>query len=161
MGYMGSGKSTLAKQMACWGDYVPVDLDEELERVLGKTIAECFEQEGEHFFRLWERKVLESCVERAEGRVVIATGGGTPCFFDNMDYMNAQGKTIFLQVDAVYLCERIVGAEHRPLVRGKNREQLMAYIQEQLALRMPFYRQARCTLDADKPLSIQDLKDFL
>jgi shikimate kinase len=100
---------------------------------------------------------------------VISVGGGTPCFFDNVDYMNAAGQTVFLDVDIQVLFRRLkVAKQQRPLLDGKSDEELMLFIQEALQKRLPFYTKARYTFNGEKledrrqiQQSVERLKELL
>lgn len=146
VGFMGCGKSTKAKQLANKLDCPVIDLDAAIVEQEGKTIAEYFEANGEAAFRALESKTLktfdypETCV--------VATGGGLPCFFDNMDWMNANGKTIYLQMTPPQLVSRLHNREKRPLLKGMDDEQLLAFIEKKLEERNPFYTKAQIVINA-------------
>jgi len=97
IGYMGSGKSTLGKKLAKHARLQFIDMDHYIEKRNCKTVPQIFAEEGEAEFRKKERNALEEL--SAFSDVVIATGGGAPCFFDNVDLMNRTGKTIYLNID--------------------------------------------------------------
>jgi len=139
---MGSGKSTLGKKLAKLAGMRFLDLDKYIEERNCRTVSQLFQQEGEEGFRKKERKALEEVSEYDE--VVVATGGGAPCFFDNMELMNRTGVTLFLDIDPLILARRLMASKTvRPLIAGKNRQELMAFISENLAKRRPFYEQSR------------------
>jgi len=141
IGFMGSGKTTAGKKMAALLNSSFTDLDNLVEREAVTTISELF-NEGEEKFREAERRALHGTAEIASG--VISTGGGTPCFYDNMDWMNAHGITVYLRLDPESLCHRLLSSKRpRPLISGKSPEQLKQYITETLKEREKFYRQAR------------------
>ena len=82
--------------------------------------------------------------------VIISCGGGTPCFFDNMDYLNQQGQVVYLKADPEVLYKHLLmGKVERPLLKGKTPEELITFIREQLEKREPFYSKARYTLDVN------------
>ena len=113
-----------------------------------KTVAQIFEEKGEEGFRKIEQSMLHEVAEFED--VVISCGGGTPCFFDNMDYLNQQGDTIYLQASPEVLAAHLrMGKGVRPLLLGKNDEELMQYIRESLEKRKPFYTKAKHTLNVD------------
>lgn len=146
-GYMGAGKTTLGKAAArAWG--VPfIDLDWYIEERFRKPIRQLFAERGEAGFRQLEYNMLHEVGEFEN--VLISTGGGTPCFFDNMEYMNAQGQTVFLDVAPEILFRRLrFATQQRPILQGKTDEELRAFIVEALEKRLPFYRLARYTFDA-------------
>ena len=95
-GYMGSGKTTLGRALAAEMGIPFIDLDHYIEKRYCKTIAQLFAEKGEEGFREVERRMLHEVGEFED--VIISTGGGTPCFFDNIEYMNAQGTTVYLDV---------------------------------------------------------------
>ena len=143
VGYMASGKSTFGKELAKDKGLPFLDLDESIEAREGRSISEIFATEGEAYFRERERKILhEICNETAE--FVLAAGGGTPCFFDNMKYMNGQGKTIFLNTDIDIIVSRLLKAKfRRPLISKLNGNDVYKYVEKHLQERMPFYMQAQ------------------
>lgn len=122
-----------------------IDLDTFLEEKYFRTIPQIFAEEGEEGFRIKERKVLEEVSNFDD--VVVATGGGAPCFFDNIDLMNSAGSCIFLDVDVNSLVERLIHAKtERPLIKGKTPDQLHTFIEGMLEKRRPFYEKARYIL---------------
>ncbi|MCE4566295.1 shikimate kinase [Maribellus sp. CM-23] len=142
IGYMGSGKSTLGRRLAKHLGVQFVDMDHYIEERNCKTIPQIFEEEGEAEFRKKERKALEELSEFTD--IVIATGGGAPCFFDNIDLMNSTGKTIYLNIDPTILADRLLHSKtERPLIKGKSRDELVAFIDDTLKKRNEFYMQAK------------------
>jgi shikimate kinase len=141
IGYMGCGKSTLGRRLSEFLGLQFVDMDHYIEMRNLKTIPQIFAEEGEKEFRLKERKALDELSEFTD--TVIATGGGAPCFFDNIDLMNKTGKTIYLNIDPSILAERLLKSKtERPLIKGKSKEQLVAFIDETLKKRNQYYKQA-------------------
>ena len=146
LGYMGCGKSTKAKQLANRLNCSVIDLDAEIVSKTGRTIAEYFAEHGEDGFRNYESELLktfdypETCV--------VATGGGLPCFFDNMDWMNANGSTVYLQMEPAQLVSRLHKREKRPLIAGMDDQQLLSFINVKLEERNPFYKKAKIIVDA-------------
>jgi shikimate kinase len=139
---MGCGKSTLGKKLAHRLGVQFVDMDDYLEERNYKTIPQIFAEEGEPEFRKKERKVLEELAEFTN--VVIATGGGAPCFFDNIDLMNRTGKTVFLNMAPSILASRLMHSKtERPLIKGKSKAELIAFIDETLKKRRLFYEKAQ------------------
>ena len=151
VGYMGCGKSTLGRRLAADMGLQVVDMDTYIEERNYKTIPQIFAEEGEESFRKKEQKALHELTEFNE--VVIATGGGAPCFFDNMEVMNKTGVTIFMDIDPAILADRLLSSKtERPLIKGKSRDELIAFIDESLHARRSFYSQAAITVkkpDAD------------
>lgn len=145
-GYMGAGKTTLGKALARALNVAFIDLDWYIEERFHKSISQLFAEKGEESFRELERNMLHEAGEFED--VLISTGGGTPCFFDNMEYMNGRGQTVFLDVPVDVLFRRLrVATRQRPVLQGKTDEALRVFIQEALAKRLPFYTQARYRFD--------------
>jgi shikimate kinase len=156
---MGSGKSTAGKWLAEKLGYEFVDLDESVEKITNMTISSIFSSKGELAFRELERKALAK-LARSSG-IVIATGGGTPCFSDNMNVMNNSGKTVYLKLSAENLFKRLVAEkDHRPLISGKSEGELKRYICDKLEEREVYYRKAEFVIDSD-PLDMEKLLAFL
>ena len=142
IGYMGCGKSTLGKRLSKHLGLQFIDMDHYIEKRNCKTVPQLFEEFGEEGFRQRERKALEELSEFTD--VVIATGGGAPCFFDNIDLMNRSGKTIYLNIHPKILASRLLKSKtERPLIKGKSREELIEFIDETLRKRNEFYKQAK------------------
>lgn len=157
-GYMGAGKTTLGKAFARELGLSFIDLDWYIEERFHRTISQLFAERGEEAFRRLERNMLHEVGDFEN--VVVSTGGGTPCFFDNMDYMNAQGQTVFLDVDEDTLFRRLRAAtSQRPILQGKSEAELRTFIREALAGRMPFYGQARYRFDGSRLESLQQIDE--
>ena len=141
IGYMGCGKSTLGKKLSKHLGLQFIDMDHYIEKRNCRTVPQLFEEYGEEIFRQRERKALEELSEFTD--VVIATGGGAPCFFDNISLMNRTGKTIYLNIPPKILASRLLKSKtERPLIKGKSREELIEFIDETLHKRNEFYKQA-------------------
>lgn len=141
IGFMGSGKSTLGKALAADIGYDFVDLDKVIESQCHMPITEIFGKFGEHGFREKERDALHS-LESATNSL-IATGGGAPCFYDNIQWMNSIGLTIFIDCTVETLVERLRSElDQRPLIKGFDETGLQNFIIGKLSERMPFYTQA-------------------
>jgi len=141
IGFMGCGKSTLGKKLALKLGYTFVDIDKEIERMVNMSISEYFQKNGEEAFRELESSALKT-INLPENSV-IATGGGAPCFFDNLQWMNANGTTIYLSLSPKALAKRLEnGIEQRPVLQNLKGEQLEQFIAERLELREKFYKQA-------------------
>lgn len=146
IGYMGAGKTTLGKQLAKALSLSFIDLDSYIEQRYHKSVGVLFAERGEAAFREIERMLLAETSEFEN--TVISTGGGAPCFFDNIDYMNQRGLTVYLKTPAEILAQRLEKAQHtRPLLRDKTPGELLAFIQNGLQVREPFYSQARLIVD--------------
>lgn len=149
VGYMGAGKTTLGKLVAQETGLSFIDLDHFIESRYHKTVSEIFAERGEDGFRKIEREMLHEVA--AFENVIVATGGGVPCFFDNAEMMNACGTTIYLQMRPEVLFNRLKIARHaRPILKEKNDEELLSFIAENLERREPFYRKATLTFDANE-----------
>lgn len=147
IGYMGAGKTTLGKAYARRYGLSFLDLDWYIEERFHKTINLLFEEKGEAGFREIERNMLREVGEFEN--IVISPGGGTPCFFDNMRYMNGQGKTVHLKADPQILFKRLqVASQARPKLKGKTDEELYNFIVAGLEARAEAYGQAQYTFDA-------------
>jgi shikimate kinase len=144
---MGCGKSTLGKKVATKTGYSFVDLDELIVQKIHMSISEYFETYGEAAFREIERETLHSLYGSKD--TIVATGGGTPCHLDNMEWMNKNGKTVYLKIPPKALLSRLSqkDIDTRPLLKGKNNEELLAFIESKLEERSPFYNQARIIFD--------------
>jgi shikimate kinase len=142
IGMMGSGKSYWAKQIAAASQRQWMDLDTIIEATAGKTISDIFATEGEAAFRLLEQKALQQTA--SHNNLIVATGGGTPCFFDNIDWMNTHGITVFINESIEVLVHRLQKEKaHRPLVSDTSDEKLYASLTERLAIREQFYKKAQ------------------
>ena len=148
IGYMGAGKTTVGKALANSLQLPFYDLDWYIEGRMRKTVAQLFAERGEEGFRQVERNMLHEVAEFED--VVISCGGGTPCFFDNMEYLNAQGETIYLKATPEVLYKHLqMGKTVRPLLRDKTPKETLDFINSQLAHREPFYNKAHHTLDVN------------
>ena len=146
IGYMGAGKTTVGKALAKELGLTFYDLDWYISNRMRKTIAQIFEERGEDGFRQIERNMLHEVAEFED--VVISCGGGTPCFFDNIDYMNQQAPVVYLKATPEVLYKHLAMSKNdRPLLRGKSQEELIVFIREQLEKREAYYTKARYTLD--------------
>lgn len=158
---MCSGKTTLGRLLAERTGYGFVDLDEYIVARQGKSINEIFAETGEDGFRNMERQALHEVAE-GEERTIIATGGGTPCFFDNMEYINANGRSVYLYSSREALLDRLQRySASRPLLKGKNREELGEYVSSALSRRERFYNMAAERFDVGALMNRGDVQDAL
>lgn len=143
VGFSGSGKSTLAKKLAKLLNYTCIDMDSFFVQNYRMSISECFLAYGEQFFREKEKELLIEIIEKDD--IVVAVGGGTPCFENNMDLMNQNGLTIYIQMSPSVLYNRLKEhTEHRPILAASN--DLLLTITNLLKNRNPFYNQAKITI---------------
>lgn len=143
VGYMASGKTTFGRELAKEKGLPFVDLDESIESREGRSITEVFATDGEKYFRKKEREILHEICEGMD-EFVLATGGGTPCFFDNMDYMNQAGTTVFLNTSPLVIVERLKRQrDNRPVLAKYSDNELEFFVREHLESRLPFYLKAQ------------------
>lgn len=167
IGYMGAGKTTVGKQLADNLGLMFYDLDWYITSRMHRTVAQIFEESGEEGFRKMEHNMLHEVAEFEN--VVLSCGGGTPCFFDNMDYLNRQGETVYLKATPEVLYAHLkMGKTVRPLLLNKTPEEVKAFVKEQLAQREPYYLKAKHVLDVnlldsyDKiQTSVKNIKEML
>ena len=146
IGYMGAGKTTVGRQLAMALGLQFYDLDWYIEMRYHKKVSEIFAEQGEEHFRDLERRMLHEVAEFED--VVVSCGGGTPCFYDNMAYMNQQAETVYLKLEPEVLAMHLrMGKTVRPLILGKTEDELLQYIKDSLREREPYYTQAKHTLD--------------
>lgn len=142
IGFMGCGKSTLGKKLASKLGYDFIDLDHQIEKETGSSITDYFAAHGEEAFRLLESKTLKTFDYPAN--VIVATGGGAPCYFDNMDWINDNGTSVYIEMTPLALAKRLEsGKEKRPLLKDMDEAQLVTFIEERLQARDPFYSRAK------------------
>ena len=164
---MGAGKTTVGKQLADNLGLMFYDLDWYITSRMHRTVAQIFEESGEEGFRKVEHNMLHEVAEFEN--VVLSCGGGTPCFFDNMDYLNQQGETVYLKATPEVLYAHLkMGKTVRPLLLNKTPEEVEAFVKEQLAQREPYYLKAKHVLDVnlldsyDKiQTSVKNIKEML
>jgi shikimate kinase len=146
IGFMGSGKSTAGRKLASQLNWSFIDLDEKIQKMEGMKIPDIFSLKGENYFRKLETKALREL--KSETDTVVSTGGGTPCFADNMDLMLNSGLTIYIRMTPVSLKKRLEGsAEGRPLLKEIDRKDLQEYITVKLAEREKWYSRAEIIID--------------
>jgi shikimate kinase len=156
IGFMGSGKSTVGKRLALRLKYTFVDMDKAIEEEAGIPVRNIFEEKGEDEFRRLEHEMVLKTAEM--NYVVVSTGGGVPCFFDNMDIINRNGISIYLQMKSEDLLKRLKGSKYeRPLIRDLSTDELEEYIKEKLREREPYYLKSKYIIDGKNP----DIKEIV
>lgn len=148
VGYMGAGKSSAAKRIANKINWTSCDLDTLFEEKYKISVHDFFRKYGEDAFRKLESELLKNTSGISQS--IIATGGGTPCFFDNMSWMNENGVTVFLQISPQTSFNRLAHSKKkRPLLQDKNETELMDFIKKQYDLRMPYYQKAQYVIKGE------------
>lgn len=148
-GYMGSGKSLIAKKLHSKINFPIFDLDVEISKKLQQSIPDIFQSKGEIFFRKKERAVLEEVLTIQEN-IILSLGGGTPCYYDNIELLNTHSITVFLQAQIPTLVSRILPKKHqRPLVAHIPEKDLPEFIAKHLFERNTFYQQAQIHIATD------------
>lgn len=156
---MGSGKTTIGRQLAAKKGADFIDLDEYIVQKTGKSISSIFKKEGEQKFREIENQCLMEVL--AIPSLVVALGGGTPCFYDNLEFIKSHSTSVYLKVSAENLVRRL---EHspakRPLLQGKSKPELLVYIKNELEKREGFYLQADYVIESDQ-IQAEDLLSLI
>jgi len=158
-GYMGSGKTTAGKKLSAKLGYEFIDLDKFIEQEYQLTIPEIFAKKGEKEFRAMEHNALKKLLEK--DNLVIACGGGTPCYYNNMELMNNHGNTVYLKMSADSLVSRLLNAkDKRPIIANKTEKELREFVTRQLEKREDFYDQAQYVVKG-KDLNVDELALFV
>jgi shikimate kinase len=148
VGYMGAGKTTAARHLASHLGWEVVDTDALFEEKYKISVCDFFNKYDEPLYRKLESEVLKS-TENLDN-VVISTGGGTACYFDNMEWMNQHGLTVFLRISQTAVVDRLLHAKRkRPLAEGKTESELTEFVNRHYTARLPFYEQAKITVKAE------------
>lgn len=149
IGYMGSGKTTVGRLLAAQLGYAFIDMDAYIEEKHFKSVSQIFAELGEQHFRQLEQQCLHEIAEF--NNVIISTGGGVPCFFDNMEFMNKSGITVYLKMSSAELADRLEKshANKRPLLAERKGEELLRFISDGLAKREAFYLQADYSVNGE------------
>lgn len=146
IGFMGSGKSTVGRKLAARLGWSFIDLDDRIEEKAGMKIPEIFKEKGEAWFREMESTILHDLVNYTD--FVISTGGGAPCYDDNMDFMLRSGLTVYLKLTPAQLKERLIKSKTvRPLLKNINASELINFISQKLQEREKWYSRASITID--------------
>jgi len=157
---MGSGKTTLAKKLAKKLNRMFYDLDQEIEEKEHLIIPQIFEQKGEDYFREIESEALKIILAKEEP-FVLSVGGGTPCFYENMELINTSGVSIYLKYNAGILASRLINAKvKRPLIKALDEIELNEFITNKLFEREMFYKECNFTLEGNN-LKVEDLERLL
>jgi shikimate kinase len=160
IGFMASGKSTVGEELADVLGYKFIDLDSFIEQKYSKTIKMIFEYYGEDHFRDIENESLKE-VSTMEGNIIVASGGGTSCFYNSVDFMNSVGTTIYLRAEVTELLARLIASKKdRPLLWGKSEDELNNYIIRVLEERKRYYEKAKITVDISN-LDVKDLANTI
>ncbi|MEI6310998.1 MAG: shikimate kinase [Bacteroidota bacterium] len=158
IGFMGTGKSIAGKKIAFHLGYQYIDLDTAIENKYNQKITAIFKSLGEEEFRKMEAAMLR---EVAKENTIISCGGGTPCFFDNMEFINKNGISIYLKTNRTILISRLIhNKSKRPLLSDKSDNELIVFINNLLDKREPFYNQATHIFQMDKK-RLQDLVELI
>ena len=163
IGYMAAGKTTVGKLLAAKLGWRFVDLDEAFAEIHGKTPAEYIRAYGIEEFRYKEKYVVEDLAELPITKVIYATGGGYPCWEDNMECLQELGTSIYLRWKPEHLAQRLMLTDlsTRPVLQGRTEQDLLAFITPQLEARAPFYEKADYIIDAPvKDIAAEDDKNI-
>ena len=156
VGYMGARKTPGGKVLSRQLELSFIDLDHYIEGRYHKTVGQLFAEKGEDAFRDIERRMLREVAAFED--VLVSTGGGAPCFFDNMEFMNGAGQTVYLKVSVEELAKRLeLCKSTRPILEGRSGDELRAFIAESLEKREPFYSKASIVFDAEEMMTDQDV----
>ena len=153
VGYMGAGKTTAGRLLADKLRWHFVDLDEAFMHIHGYTTAEYIREFGIEDFRKKEKYVLEDLADQIPyEKVIYATGGGYPCWEDNMECLRELGTSIYIRWSPEHLAKRLslTDLSERPVLQGRTEEELLAFIAPQLEAREPFYAMANHILDVEE-----------
>ncbi|MBC8046480.1 MAG: AAA family ATPase [Fimbriimonadaceae bacterium] len=163
IGFMGCGKSTAGKKLAAKMSLPLMDLDKTMEDIEGKKVSEVFAEKGETYFRNLEKDVLHDTTFYTDA--IISCGGGTPCFFDNLQWMKQNGVTVYLKATPDFLFSRLKEKKaKRPLIANMDDIELLKYIKTKLSDREKYYLQADIIVqaqDLDVDVLISIIRNYL
>ena len=155
---MGSGKTLVSKELSILNNFKIFDLDTEISKQNNRSITEIFKEKGEIFFRKTEKEVLEKILS-SEKNIILSLGGGTPCYYNNIDSINEKTISIFLKTNVKTLAQRLSSEkDKRPLIQNISNEDLPEFIAKHLFERNPFYNQAKITINTDN-LSAREIAE--
>ena len=155
---MGSGKTLVSKELSILNNLKIFDLDTEISKQNNSSIAEIFKKKGEIFFRKTEKEVLEKILS-TEKNIILSLGGGTPCYYNNIDSINEKTISVFLKTNVKNLAQRLSSEkDKRPLIQNISNEDLPEFIAKHLFERNPFYNQAKITINTDS-LSAREIAE--
>ena len=155
---MGSGKTLVSKELSILNNFKIFDLDTEISKQNNRSITEIFKEKGEIFFRKTEKEVLEKILS-SEKNIILSLGGGTPCYYNNIDRINEKTISVFLKTNVKTLAQRLSSEkDKRPLIQNISNEDLPEFIAKHLFERNPFYNQAKITINTDN-LSAREIAE--
>lgn len=155
---MGSGKTLVSKELSVLNNFKNFDLDTEISKQNNSSIAEIFKKKGEIFFRKTEKEVLEKILS-TEKNIILSLGGGTPCYYNNIDSINEKTISVFLKTNVKTLAQRLSSEkDKRPLIQNISNEDLPEFIAKHLFERNPFYNQAKITINTNN-LSAREIAE--
>ena len=155
---MGSGKNLISKELSVLNNFKIFDLDTEISKQNNRSITEIFKEKGEIFFRKTEKEVLEKILS-TEKNIILSLGGGTPCYYNNIDSINEKTISVFLKTNVKTLAQRLSSEkDKRPLIQNISNEDLPEFIAKHLFERNPFYNQAKITINTDN-LSAKEIAE--
>ena len=155
---MGSGKTLVSKELNILNNFKIFDLDTEISKQNNRSITEIFKEKGEIFFRKTEKEVLEKILS-TEKNIILSLGGGTPCYYNNIDSINEKTISVFLKTNVKTLAQRLSSEkDKRPLIQNISNEDLPEFIAKHLFERNPFYNQAKITINTDN-LSAREIAE--
>ena len=155
---MGSGKTLVSKELNILNNFKIFDLDAEISKQNNRSITEIFKEKGEIFFRKIEKEFLEKILS-TEKNIILSLGGGTPCYYNNIDSINEKTISVFLKTNVKTLAQRLSSEkDKRPLIQNISNEDLPEFIAKHLFERNPFYNQAKITINTDN-LSAREIAE--